>query len=109
MTESGIVPGLRPEVALGGRGSNPLLGAKYKNPKQNYTIMSNTLRLHDYKRGKPVYTTHVRRDHTYHFWRHEHPVFRRHFNRSKRMRMKQYFRRTREVQNIGNTNGWETW
>lgn len=71
--------------------------------------MSQTYRLVDYEKGKPIYTRREGQVPTYHFYRHEHPEFRKHFNRSKRMKMRQYFRRTKEVLNIGNTNGWETW
>lgn len=71
--------------------------------------MSHTYRLIGYERGRSIYTRRERQIPKYHFYMKENTEFRRQFNRSKRMKMRQYFQKTREVLNIGNTNGWETW
>jgi hypothetical protein len=71
--------------------------------------MSRTLRLADYRKGKPVYTRREGQTTPYRFYRHEHVKERRALNKSKRMKVKAYFKRTREVLKIPNTNGWETW
>lgn len=71
--------------------------------------MSHTYRLIGYEKGKSVYTRRESQTPKYHFYMKECVEFRRNFHKSKRMKIRQYFQKTREVLNIGNTNGWGTW
>jgi hypothetical protein len=71
--------------------------------------MARTFRVKNYENGRTVYTKYESQESPINRFRHENPKCRRHLNRSRRMKTKAYFERTREVLNIGNTNGWETW
>ena len=68
--------------------------------------MSRTLRLKGYKEGKPILIKDGKT--RYHWFKHELTKVRRNFNKSKRLKQKQYFKRFGEVPYVSNTNGWLT-